>query len=96
MLEESVDTKIHEPPHPNTQNFDCGDPAFIEVLKRTAELDVPVIIDSYSPWDDAQPSKLLNAILSSPETELCLAHVGVCDLWILVSMDSSSSELQSA
>ncbi|MDH5375604.1 MAG: amidohydrolase family protein [Candidatus Bathyarchaeota archaeon] len=63
--------------HPNTQDFDCGDPALIEVLKRTAELDVPVIIDSYSPWDDAQPSKLLKAILSSPETKICLAHVGM-------------------
>ena len=39
--------------HPNTQGFDCGDPALVEVLKRAAELDVPVIIDSYSPWDDA-------------------------------------------
>ena len=63
--------------HPNTQDFDCGDPAVVEVLKRAAELDVPVIMDSYSPFDDAQPSKLLNAILSSPETKLCLAHVGM-------------------
>jgi predicted TIM-barrel fold metal-dependent hydrolase len=62
--------------HPNTQDFDCGDPALIEVLKRAADLNVPVIIDSYSPWDDAQPSKLLKAIQSSPETKICLAHVG--------------------
>ena len=63
--------------HPNTQEFDCGDPALIEVLKRAAELDVPVIIDSYSPWDDTQPSKLAKAIWSSPETKVCLAHVGM-------------------
>ena len=63
--------------HPNTQDFDCGDPALIEVLKRAADLDVPVIIYSYSPWDDAQPSKLLKAILSSPETKIRLAHVGM-------------------
>ena len=62
--------------HPNTQNFDCNEPGFIDVLKRAAELDVPVIVDSYSPFDDTQPSKLLNAILASPETKICLAHVG--------------------
>jgi len=63
--------------HPNTMNFDCGDPALIEVLKKAGELKVPVIIDSYSPFDDAQPSKLLKASLASPETQLCLAHVGL-------------------
>lgn len=63
--------------HPNTQDFDCGDPALIEVLKRAAELDVPVIVDSYSPLDDVQPSKLAKAILSTPETKVCLAHVGM-------------------
>ena len=63
--------------HPNTQEFDCGDPALIEVLKRAAELDVPVIIDSYSPIDDTQPSKLFKAIWFSPETKVCLAHVGM-------------------
>lgn len=62
--------------HPDVQGFDCGDSALIEVLKQAAELDVPVIIDSYSPMDDAQPSKLLKAILSSPELKICLAHVG--------------------
>jgi predicted TIM-barrel fold metal-dependent hydrolase len=63
--------------HPNTQNFDCGDPALIEVLKKAAELKTPVIIDSYSPFDDKQPSKLLKAALASPETKLCFAHVGL-------------------
>ena len=63
--------------HPDFQEFDCGDPALIEVLIRAAELDVPVIIDSYSPLDDAQPSKLAKAIVSSPETKTCLAHVGM-------------------
>jgi predicted TIM-barrel fold metal-dependent hydrolase len=63
--------------HPDIQEFDCGNPAVIQVLKQAAELDVPVLIDSYSPFDNSQPSKLLNAILSSPETKVCLAHVGL-------------------
>lgn len=63
--------------HPNTQGFDCGDPGFVTILKQAAEMDVPVIVDSYSPFDDMQPSKLLNAILASPETKICLAHVGM-------------------
>ena len=63
--------------HPNTQDFDCGDPTFIAVLERAAQLDVPVIVDSYAPFDDLQPSKLAKAILSSPETKICLAHVGM-------------------
>lgn len=63
--------------HPDVQAFDCGDPALIAVLKRAAELDVPVIIDSYSTVDDAQPSKLARTIMSSPETKICLAHVGM-------------------
>lgn len=63
--------------HPNTQSFDCGDPALIEVLKRAVELDMPVIIDTYNPWDHAQPAKLFKSIFSTPETKLCLAHVGM-------------------
>jgi predicted TIM-barrel fold metal-dependent hydrolase len=63
--------------HPLTQAFDCGDQDFVGVLKKAAELDVPVIVDSYSPFDDQQSSKLLKAIMSTPETKICLAHVGM-------------------
>ena len=40
--------------HPNTQQFDCGNPGFVAILKQAAVLDVPVIVDSYSPFDDAR------------------------------------------
>ena len=63
--------------HPNTQQFDCGEPGLIEVMKQAAELDVPIIIDTYSPFDDNQPSKLLKAVFTSPETKVCFAHVGM-------------------
>lgn len=63
--------------HPTTQQFDCGDAAFVSILKQAAKLEVPVLIDSYSPFDDLQPSKLLNAILASSDTKVCLAHVGM-------------------
>jgi len=63
--------------HPNTQEFDCGSPNLVLVLKKAADLDVPVIIDSYSPWDDTQPSKILTAAMASPDTKLCMAHVGM-------------------
>lgn len=63
--------------HPNNQQFDCGDQTFVDVLKQAAKLNVPVLIDSYSPFDDLQPSKLLDAVSASPDTKLCLAHVGM-------------------
>ncbi len=63
--------------HPNTQGFDCSDPSFLGVLKRVAELDVPVIIDTYSPWDHAQPAKLFKTYWATPDTKACLAHVGM-------------------
>jgi len=62
--------------HPDVQKFDCGDPALVDVFKRAAKLDVPVTIDTYSPFDGQQPAKLLQAVLESPETKICLAHVG--------------------
>jgi predicted TIM-barrel fold metal-dependent hydrolase len=63
--------------HPNTQGFDCDSQGLAEVLRRVGELGVPVIIDSYSPFDDTQPSKLLNTIMSVPDAKVCLAHVGM-------------------
>jgi predicted TIM-barrel fold metal-dependent hydrolase len=62
--------------HPNTQQFDCGHPYLIEIMNKAAELDIPIILDSYSPFDDNQPSKIFKMVLSSSETKLCLAHVG--------------------
>jgi predicted TIM-barrel fold metal-dependent hydrolase len=63
--------------HPNTQDFDVGEPGLVDVFRQAAALDVPVLIDSYSPLDDQQPSKLLKSMLASPETKVCLAHVGL-------------------
>lgn len=62
--------------HPNTQQFDCAHPNLLEIMKKAAELDIPIILDSYSPFDDTQPSKIFKLVLGSMETKLCLAHVG--------------------
>ena len=62
--------------HPNTQQFDCGHPYLVKIMNKAAELDIPVILDSYSPFDDTQPSKIFKLVLSSSDTKLCLAHVG--------------------
>lgn len=62
--------------HPNTQQFNTEHSFLPNILKKAAELDVPVLIDSYSPLDDNQPSKFLSLIGKSPDTKICLAHVG--------------------
>jgi len=62
--------------HPNTQKFDCGDSRVKDVIGHAGELGVPVIIDSYSPTDNTQSGKIVEAALQYPKTALCLAHVG--------------------
>lgn len=63
--------------HPSSQRFDCASPHLLYVLRHAASLGVPVLIDSYAPFDDAQPGKLLRAASASPDTKLCLAHAGL-------------------
>ena len=60
--------------HPNTQEFDVAQPAVIRVVRRAAELGLPVLFDAYSPWDANQPGKFVNLAMEVPESRLILAH----------------------
>jgi uncharacterized protein len=62
--------------HPNTQNFDVDDPAVGEVIERCGALNLPVLMDSFKPWDADQPGKFLKLALAHPRTKLILAHMG--------------------
>ncbi|MCJ7626017.1 MAG: amidohydrolase family protein [Anaerolineaceae bacterium] len=62
--------------HPDVQAFDCAHPGLVEIYKQAADLDIPVIIDALTINDSQQPAKLLNAYMASPQTKVCLAHVG--------------------
>ena len=60
--------------HPNTQRFDVADPAVTKVVRKAAELGLPVLFDAYSPWDANQPGKFVNLAIAVPEARLILAH----------------------
>ncbi|MFX0067938.1 MAG: amidohydrolase family protein [Candidatus Hodarchaeota archaeon] len=63
--------------HPGVQNFDVGEPMVIELFKKAAELDVPVLIDSCDARDATQNTKFFNIALACPDTKICFAHVGM-------------------
>ncbi|MCW2896184.1 MAG: uncharacterized protein QOG28_435 [Trebonia sp.] len=60
--------------HPNTQHFDVTDLAVTKVVRKAAELGLPVLFDAYSPWDANQPGKFVNLAMAVPESKLILAH----------------------
>ena len=60
--------------HPNTQQFDVDDPAVATVVRRAAELELPVLFDAYSPFDPAQPGKFVKLAMEVPEARIILAH----------------------
>ncbi|MHA1451349.1 MAG: amidohydrolase family protein [Promethearchaeota archaeon] len=63
--------------HPTSQNFVCDDPNFIQIMKKAVDLDVPIIVDSYNPFVDDQPVRILKALMQAPQIKLILAHVGL-------------------
>jgi len=63
--------------HPFAQDFDVGEPIMMEICRKAAELDVPVLIDSCDARDATQNTKLLNLALACPDTKICFAHVGL-------------------
>ena len=63
--------------HPFAQNFDVGEPRVIDIFKKAAALDVPVLIDSCDARDATQNTKFFNIALACPETKICFAHVGM-------------------
>ena len=60
--------------HPNTQHFDVADPSVEAVVRKAADLGLPVLFDAYSPWDADQPGKFVDLAMAVPESRLILAH----------------------
>jgi hypothetical protein len=63
--------------HPFAQDFDVEEPMVIDVFKKAAELDVPILIDSCDARDATQNTKFFNIALACPDTKICFAHVGM-------------------
>jgi uncharacterized protein len=62
--------------HPNTQNFDVSDPDVAAVVQKCGELGLPVLFDSYKPWDASEMGKFLLLAVQHPKARLVLAHMG--------------------
>lgn len=60
--------------HPNTQAFDVGDPRVAAVVDRAGNLGLPVLFDSISVTDPAQPDKFLLLAAQHPHAKIVLAH----------------------
>ncbi len=60
--------------HPNTQDFDVADDAVAAVVRRAADVGLPVLFDAYAPWDANQPGKFVQLAMAVPEARLILAH----------------------
>jgi uncharacterized protein len=60
--------------HPMMQAFDLADPAVGTVVRRAAELRLPVLFHADFPLDPAEPGKFVKLALSSPQARLILAH----------------------
>ncbi|WP_165191687.1 amidohydrolase family protein [Caulobacter soli] len=65
--------------HPNTQNFDVGDPAVTAVVTRCSERGLVVLFDSYKPWDASEMGKFLLLAAANPKAKLILAHMGLAE-----------------
>lgn len=63
--------------HPFAQDFDVGEPMVIDIFKKAAKLNVPVLIDSCDARDATQNTKFFNIALACPDTTICFAHVGM-------------------
>jgi predicted TIM-barrel fold metal-dependent hydrolase len=60
--------------HPNTQKFDVGDDRVTCVVRRAATRHLPILFDSYSPFDADQPGKFIKLAMEVPDARLILAH----------------------
>lgn len=62
--------------HPNTQNFDVGDPAVAAIAAACGRLGLVMLFDSYKPWDPAEMGKFVVLAVSNPNAKFVLAHMG--------------------
>ena len=62
--------------HPNTQNFDVGDPAVATLVEHAGELNLILLFDSYKPWDGSEIGKFVLLAAQYPKARFVLAHMG--------------------
>ena len=60
--------------HPSTQQFDVGSDELAAVVRRAGDHGLPVLFDSVSATDPAQPEKFIGLAMNCPDTDLVLAH----------------------
>lgn len=60
--------------HPHTPQFDVPDAKATAVVKRTASRRLPILFDSYSPFDANQPGKYVRLVMDVPDARFILAH----------------------
>lgn len=65
--------------HPNTQDFDVAAEEVSRVVAHAGRLGLPLLFDSYSPFDPGQPGKFVKLALDNPDAQLVLAHMHFVD-----------------
>lgn len=61
--------------HPTAQAFDVDGPEVAKVAERAALRGIPILFDSYNPFDANQVGKFLSLALKQPKAKLILAHL---------------------
>jgi predicted TIM-barrel fold metal-dependent hydrolase len=66
--------------HPRMQNFDLTDPKIIPVFKKSAELNIPVLIDAFPGTTeikgDSVPFQIAEIASVVPDVNIIIAHAG--------------------
>ncbi len=62
--------------HPLLQNFHCNSEEMDTIAKRAEDLDIPLLIHSYFPYNRGESEGLYKLITNHPGTTFILAHVG--------------------
>ncbi|MBU6997081.1 MAG: amidohydrolase family protein [Theionarchaea archaeon] len=62
--------------HPLMQNFRCDNDMMHLLVRKAADLNMPILIHSSFPYDTRESENLYNLVSSSPDTNFILAHTG--------------------
>lgn len=62
--------------HPGLQHFHCDSKGMDSLAKKAADLDIPVLIHSYFPYNTAESERLYKLVVTHCNTKFILAHMG--------------------
>ena len=62
--------------HPVVQHFHCDSKGMDALAKKAADLDIPVLIHSYFPYNIAESERLYKSVVTHCNTKFILAHMG--------------------